>query len=392
MHLRSLGTRLFVAIAAVSAVAFVLGVWLMDRALRIEVRESVTISRSLDGPPRTDTRREVTEAPGPRIGGGPVRRRVLLALALVVAGAALCTAWLVRRIVRPVGALREATDRIAQGDRTARVGVTAGDRGRTARGGDELNALAHAFNHMADRLDTVDRQRRDLTNDVAHELRTPLTNLRCHLEALAEGVAPFSTDGARALLDDVGHLQRIVDDLADLAGADAGQLAVSVAAVALAPVVAALARELRPRLEAAAVTLKVDDLASLPLLRADPARLAQVLRNLLDNAVTHTPRGGAIRVAAEAAPPDIVRIVVSDSGPGIPTEHLERVFDRFHRTDPSRSRATGGAGLGLAIVRQLVALHGGRVHAASPAGTGAALTVEWPVFIESSQPARLIDA
>jgi signal transduction histidine kinase len=391
MRPRSLGARLFVAIACVSAIAFALGVWLMDRALRIEVRESVTVTRPSGGAPRTDTRREVTEAPGSRVLGGPLRQRVLMALALVVAGAALVTAWLVRRIVRPVSALREATERLARGDRGARVGTPGrGAGGPSAGGGDELAALGQAFDHMADRLDAIDRQRRDLTNDVAHELRTPLTNLRCHLEALTEGVTPFTPDAAQALLDDVGHLQRIVDDLADLARADAGQLALSVEAVALAPAVAGLARVMHARLAAAGVTLQVEDLAPMPLLRADPARLTQVLRNLLENAVTHTPRGGVIRVSASPGP-GRVGIVVADSGPGIPAEHLGHVFDRFYRTDPSRTRATGGAGLGLAIVRQIVELHGGRVRVTSPPGSGAAFAIDWPVFIESSQSARLID-
>jgi signal transduction histidine kinase len=137
--------------------------------------------------------------------------------------------------------------------------------------------------------------------------------------------------------------------------------------------------------------LQVGELAPLPPLRADPARLTQVLRNLLDNAVIHTPRGGTVRVSASVGPAG-VGIVVSDSGPGIPAEHLDQVFDRFYRTDPSRTRATGGAGLGLAIVRQIVELHGGRVRVASPPGSGAAFTVDWPVFIESSQSVRLIDA
>ena len=266
------------AVASVAAIALP-GVWLMDRALRIGYprtrRHRHANGRRPTAQPTPGASEEARETVGAGgggsvvvRGGGAVRQRVLLALALVVVCSALVTAWLVRRIVRPVGALRDATERLAHRRSHGRFG----DGGRAdagADGGDELAPRGSAFNHMAVASTRSTRQRRDLTNDVAHELRTPLTNLRCHLEALAEGLAPFTAEGAQALLADAGHLQRIVDDLADLARADSGQLAMSIGPVDLGPVLGGLAREMRPRFDTAGVTLEIDDLASFPTLLAD---------------------------------------------------------------------------------------------------------------------------
>jgi len=363
----SLSARLFLAIVGVSVIALTLGTWLVERALRLEVKEEVTITRPVGPSSAPDVNREMTATQA-----APERpafsQRLALALAILLVGATVTTAWLARRIVRPVAALRLASEQMALGDHTVRVDV---------RGHDEVAGLGRAFNQMADQISSDERQRRDLTNDIAHELGTPLTNLRCHLEALADSVAPFTRESAHTLLSDVLHLQRIVEDLADLARADAGQLALSIETVALEPVIDGLAREIGPRLAGARIGLVKDIPASLPELRADSARLAQVLRNLIENAMAHTPPGGAIRIGATARR-QVMTITVSDTGPGIPVDQLDRVFERFYRTDPSRARATGGAGLGLAIVRQLTRLHGGDVRATNVAGAGAAFVVTWP--------------
>jgi len=366
MRPRSLGARLFLAIVGVSVIALALGAWFVQRALRLEVKEEVTITRPVGAAPARDFEREVITAPAPP---RPVLSgRLWLALAIILIGATATTAWLARRIVRPVAALRAASERMARGDHTARVDV---------RGHDEVAGLGRAFNQMADQMSSDERQRRDLTNDVAHELGTPLTNLRCHLEALADGVTPFTTESAHTLLADVLHLQHVVEDLADLARADAGQLALTIDVVALPPVIDLLAKEIGPRLAGANIRLVTEMSPSLPHLRADSARLVQVLKNLIDNAVAYTPSGGAVRIGATASR-QVMTITVSDTGSGIPVDQLDRIFERFYRTDPSRTRATGGAGLGLAIVRQLVRLHGGDVQAANLPGGGAAFVVTWP--------------
>jgi two-component system sensor histidine kinase BaeS len=364
---RSLGARLFLAIVGVSVIALALGVWLVERALRLEVKEEVTITRPVGAPTAPDVNRQMTTTQAaPQ---GPVfSQRLALALTILLLGTTATTAWLARRIVRPVAALRLASERMARGDHTARVDV---------RGHDEVAGLGRAFNQMADQISSDERQRRDLTNDIAHELRTPLTNLRCHLEALADGITPFTTESAHTLLSDVLHLQHVVEDLADLARADAGQLALTMERVALEPVIDGLAKEIAPRLVDAHISLVKEVPPSLPDLCADSARLAQVLRNLMDNAIAHTPAGGAIRVGATASR-QVMTITVSDTGPGVPVDQVERIFERFYRTDPSRARATGGVGLGLAIARQLARLHGGDVHATNLPGAGAAFVVTWP--------------
>jgi two-component system sensor histidine kinase BaeS len=364
---RSLGARLFLAIVGVSGVALALGAWLVERALHLEVKEEVTIARPVGASAAPDVDRHVTTTEtAPQ--GPAFSQRLALALAILLVGATGATAWLARRIVRPVAALRVASDRMAGGDHTARVDV---------RGHDEVAGLGRAFNRMADQISSDERQRRDLTNDIAHELGTPLTNLRCHLEALADGVTPFTTESAHTLLSDVLHLQHVVEDVADLARADAGQLALTMERVALGPVIDELAREIGPRLAGAQISLVREMPPSLPPLRADSTRLAQVLRNLVDNAIVHTPTGGAICIGATASR-QIMTITVSDTGPGIPVDELDRIFERFYRTDPSRARATGGAGLGLAIVRQFVRLHGGDIHAGNVPGAGAAFVITWP--------------
>jgi two-component system sensor histidine kinase BaeS len=331
---RSLAARLFLAIAIVSGAALLPGVWLVQRALHVD---------ALD-------------------------RRLLLALVVVLSSAAVATMLIAQRVVKPVTTLREAADRMTAGDLDARVPV---------HGQDEIAALGLAFNTMADTVRANERLRRDMTNDVARELRTPLTNLRCHLEALQDRVATATPDTVSILLAEVLHLQHLVDDLSDLARADAGQLALSPEAVPLEAAVALLYQELAPRLASAGITLTALLPPDLPLLCADRARLTQVLRNLVDNAIAHTPAGGQIRISARTVT-DLVDIEVSDTGTGIDPEHLPHLFERFYRTDPSRSRATGGAGLGLAIVRQLTLAHGGRVSVESTPGQGARFIVSWP--------------
>jgi two-component system sensor histidine kinase BaeS len=371
---RSLSAKLFLAIAVVSATALILGAWLVQRVLHYEVKEDLTVTRDAGGGPDRIVRHVVTTGTDPRQSVPVVEtldRRLLIALGLVLGGTAIATMVIARRVVKPVATLRSAAEQMARGDLRARVVVS---------GQDEIAALGHAFNTMADKLDADERLRRDLTNDVAHELRTPLTHLRCHLEALQDQLAAATPETIATLLAEVLHLQHLVEDLADLARAEAGQLTLAVHDVGLEPVVSMLARELAPRIAAAGLALDVEVPARLPELRADDARLTQVLRNLVDNAIAHTAPGGRVRVTARAAAPG-VEIEVADTGVGIQAEHLPRLFERFYRTDPSRSRETGGAGLGLAIVRQLVRAHGGAVRAESEPGHGSRFIIDWPAAL-----------
>jgi signal transduction histidine kinase len=296
-----------------------------------------------------------------------VNRWILAAVAAAGLLALFLTAALSRRILGPVEALTAAVRKMERGDRGARVEV---------RSGDEVGELAHAFNAMADAVARNETLRRNLVSDVAHELRSPLTNLRAQIEILQDGLAHPDAATLRSLHDDVLLLGRLVDDLQDLALAEAGRLRLERGPV---PVPAALEAALASvRVQAAehGVHLRLGNAAT-PAVNADRERLAQILRNLLANAVTHTPTGGEVEVGARADGA-IVTFYVRDTGEGIAPEHLPHLFDRFYRADPSRSRDTGGAGLGLAIVKQLVEAHGGRVWAESPPGAGSTFSFTLP--------------
>jgi signal transduction histidine kinase len=289
-----------------------------------------------------------------------VNRWVLLAALAAVALALALSLALARRILGPVERITAAVRRMEAGDLAQRV---------PAGGRDEIGGLARAFNSMADAVARSESLRRALVADVAHELRTPLTNLRCQIEALQDGLVPPDAATVRSLHEETLLLARLVGDLHDLALADAGQLPLHAAPLRAADAVQAALAAIRPLAERRRIALAADVPADAAV-EADRERLAQVLGNLLANALTHTPDGGAITVTA-GAEKGRVWIEVADSGPGIEAGHLPHVFDRFYRADPSRARSTGGAGLGLAIVKQLVEAHGGTVTAASEPGRGA---------------------
>jgi signal transduction histidine kinase len=306
-------------------------------------------------------------------------RRTLFVGALIAGGAAvLITLFLSGRIVRPVEQLTEAAQRMEKGDLSVRVAVESDD---------EMGQLAHAFNAMAGGLEQQERLRRNLTSDVAHELRTPLTNLRGYLEAARDGLLMPDAAYVDNLYEETMLLSRLVADLQDLAQAEAGQLHLVRRPVVLAAIVEQAVAALRPQADEKGLTLTADLPPDLPQVDVDPERIGQVLRNLLSNAMAHTPQGGEITVSARAED-GMISAAVSDTGEGIPADALPYVFDRFYRADKSRARETGGAGLGLAIVKQLVVAHGGTVSVASEPGRGSTFTFTLPtqIFEVSGQP------
>lgn len=294
-----------------------------------------------------------------------LNRQVTFAAVAVAIVAAAAAAWLSRRIVRPVELLTEAARKLEKGDLGQRVDV---------RGSDELALLGRAFNSMAESIERNEELRKQMTSDVAHELRTPLNNLAGYLEAIADGVVEPGEGTIASLQEEANLLVRLVADLEELSLADAGRQVLNLEPQPLAPIVEQAVAMVAPRARAAGITI-VQETWPAPMVDVDRRRIAQVVRNLLENAVRHTPDGGTIRVSLRGQETK-VELTVSDDGPGIAAEHLENIFERFYRTDASRARATGGAGLGLAIVRQLVEAHGGRVWAANAAGGGALFTVE----------------
>jgi signal transduction histidine kinase len=219
--------------------------------------------------------------------------------------------------------------------------------------------------------------RRQMTSDVAHELRTPLNNISGYLDAIADGVVEPTPATIASLQEEAALLVRLVADLEQLSLADAGRQVLVKQRLNLADVVERAVAFIAPRSRARGITIQAECSAT-PAVEGDADRLAQVVRNLLENAVTHTPEGGRITVALKREGRSAT-LSVADTGPGIAPQHLPLIFERFYRADPSRTRATGGAGLGLAIVKQLVEAHGGTVSVENLPRSGACFTVTLPL-------------
>jgi two-component system OmpR family sensor kinase/two-component system sensor histidine kinase BaeS len=288
--------------------------------------------------------------------------------ALLAALLSLILGVLVSRLLAaPLARLTGAAQAIAAGDLSQRIAVQSQD---------EIGALGHAFNEMTVSLAEAEMLRQNLIADISHELRTPLTVVQGNLQAILDGVYPLEMAQVAGLYDETRLLTRLVDDLHDLALADAGQLRLELGPVDLAALAQAAASQFGPVAEAAGVTLELI-IAAAPRVTGDTDRLAQVLRNLLSNALRHTPAGGRVTVRVDAAgQPAVIQII--DTGAGISAEDLPHVFDRFYRGDQGRSRQSGGAGLGLAIARQLIVAHGGEITVVSPLGRGTTFTITLP--------------
>lgn len=279
-----------------------------------------------------------------------VDRRLIAGLAVAALLAVGVMLTIFRSVLRPVEALTAGARALAGGRLDARVDV---------RGNDEVAELGRAFNTMAEALERNERARRSMVSDVAHELRTPLTSIRVQIEAVQDGVVAPDAKWIASLDEDAAALAHLVDDLQQLSLADAGALRLEVGEVLVAEIIE---RALNG-LGAEGIAITVDIPAGLTV-HADARRLVQVIRNLVVNALAFA--SSAITISAMPVD-DHIEIRVADDGPGVSPEHAERIFDRFYRADASRSRATGGAGLGLAIAKQLVELHGGTIRYERPA-------------------------
>ncbi|MGW6021000.1 ATP-binding protein [Streptomyces sp. NPDC055099] len=298
------------------------------------------------------------------------------------------TAFAASRLTRPLRALTTATQRMKTGEAAEPVNA------RSAGSAGEIRQLADAFNDMAahrkaleDHRKALEDQRQAMVSDVAHELRTPLSNIRGWLEAAEDGVVATDPELVSSLLEEAVLLQHIVNDLQDLAAADAGTLRLHREPVHASDVVDQVAAAHQAGAEAAGVRLSATTTGD-PCFTADPLRLRQAIGNLVSNAIRHTPEGGSVTIDCRATP-DAVVVEVADTGTGIDPDDLPHVFDRFWRADKSRTRSTGGSGLGLAIVRQLVEGHGGTVTVRSTPGEGAVFTVWVPS--EASEPSESSD-
>ncbi len=295
----------------------------------------------------------------------PIAALLALLLALLLAS----------RLLRPIHALTQAAHRMAEGDLGQRVPI---------HGNDELALLGRAFNHMAESLQQAETRRKALTADIAHELRTPLAVQRAHLEALQDGIYPLTPENLLPIAESNALLTRLVEDLRTLALADAGQLHLERVPTDLCALLQRLVERFAPAAEARAIQITLSDENPCPPISADPARIEQILGNLLTNALRHTPHGGHIHLSIEPAPQQIA-IRIADSGPGIPLADLPHIFERFYRADKSRARSEGGTGLGLTIARQLARAHGGDLHAENAPAGGAIFTLTLPRAVEEGR-------
>lgn len=294
--------------------------------------------------------------------------RALLASLPLAVGIAILIAWLMsRRLGRSVQLLDEGSRALAQGNYARRLPET---------GQDELSDLAHNFNVLARALETVEQGRVELIGNVAHELRAPLAALRGYADAMQDGVMT-PEHAAQAISREVGAMDRLVRDLSLVSRLEAGKVELHPKAIDPAQLLDTLRERFATPFEEKGVQLQVTA-AALPQIRADEERTRQVLTNLLGNALRHTPPGGTVKVDAQ---PDgaVLRFMVADTGTGIPAEHLPRIFERFYRADPARSRSEGGSGVGLTLARGLVEAMGGEISVTSEWGAGTAFAFSLPL-------------
>ena len=288
--------------------------------------------------------------------------------------AAIATFPLARGLLAPVKRLVDGTHKLASGDFSTRVKPGSQD---------EIGRLAQDFNQLASTLEKNQQMRRDFMADISHELRTPLAVLRGELEAIQDGVRQFTPESVTSLQAEVATLTKLVDDLHQLSMSDEGALAYqkkSVDAVSLVEIAAGAFRE---RFASRNLTLSLE-LPESATVFGDPHRLMQLFNNLLENSLRYTDSGG--RTLIQLIPRDNTLLLrFADSGPGVSDEQLQRLFERFYRTEGSRNRASGGSGLGLAICLNIVEAHGGAIHAAHSPFGGVSITVELPLEREKSR-------
>lgn len=270
---------------------------------------------------------------------------------------ALLVSWIFSRsVVAPVRVMMAASHRIADGHYEERI-----DKKRS----DELGQLARSFDQMAVKLEQVETRRRQLIGDVSHELRTPLTAIKGSMEGLIDGILPANEETYLQIHQEAGRLGRLVDDLQELSRVEAGAYSMQVRPVELSPLVETVIKRLSIQFDEKGVDLTSNLPANLPRILGDGDRVIQILTNLIGNALSHTPAGGAVTVSA-VQQGKFIHILVEDSGIGISQENLRHIFTRFYRVDKSRSRQSGGgSGIGLTVAKHLVEAHGGEIWAES---------------------------
>ncbi len=277
--------------------------------------------------------------------------------------AGLLSYWLSFRIMKPLNKMKEITEKLAEGNLQERMPETDIP---------ELNQLGTSFNYMASSLENVEKRRRELVGDMTHELRTPLTVVRGYLEELANNSIAPSPELYLRLIKETKRLERLIQDLQELSQVEAGYLSISLKPLNLIPILTTLVDKFSDQILDDGPTINLECPDDLPPVLADSDRTEQILVNLLGNAIRYTEKG-SINVKAWRDRHRVF-IAVIDSGIGIKSEDIPYVFERFWRADKSRSRYSGGTGIGLAITRRLVELQGGKIEVTSELGKGSTFT------------------
>ena len=332
-----------------------------------KIREVGELTVASDDLPET-----LTEPPLSRL-SQTVNRSLLWAGLVAGGGGLLLVTMMSSSALAPVRTLTGAARLLGRGDLSQRVPV---------RGQDEMGQLARTFNSMAEGMERAETHRRSLAADVAHELRSPLSNMQGTIEAMRDGLMDRGDSSLDMLHEQTLHLSHLVDDLGLLAMAEAGDLRLDIRPDSLEDAARRSVEAFRARAEVKGVGLTIESAENLPLVLIDRQRTQQIIGNLLDNAIRHTPGGGRVGVQIYEPGPETVGVAVEDMGGGIAPDDLPLIFERFHRIDPSRARATGGAGLGLTIAKRLVEAQGGTIRVDSEMGKGSRFAVELPVATE----------
>lgn len=358
----SLRLRLFVAIVCVAFICIVASALIAATIARQQVGDFY----------------ERVKRPPPWLEGRRARSDVLkyMGLGFLFSGllgvllALVLSMWIARLISKPVSRLTEATQSIARGEYGKRVEVS---------GSSEIASLAEAFNSLSENLERNEALRKNMVADIAHELRNPVATIRAQLEAIEDGVMAMDKDAIDSILEDTVMLSRLVEDLQQLSLVEAGQLELEFTPVEPGELVEGVGSRFERDLAEEKLAFRVELEEGLPPVRADQVRIAQVLGNLVKNSISYTPQGGSVELEASRLGEEVL-FTVTDTGPGVARDEIDDVFERFFRTDRSRARATGGAGLGLSIARSLVEAHGGRIWAQSGAGEGMKVSFTIPVW------------
>jgi two-component system sensor histidine kinase BaeS len=296
-------------------------------------------------------------------------KHILFFALSVLAVATLVSLWLGQHLVKPIAGLRKVTQQIAQGRLDARADI---------KSQDELGGLAAYINRMASALESNEKKRRKIMADLSHELRTPLTVMRAEVEAVIDGVRPLNLESMQSLEAEIQHLNKLVEDLHQLALADSGDLRFQFEIVDVLELLRKIAARFEARMLEMGLVLNLDMPSAPLLMSADAGRLTQVIENLLENSLRYTDAGGKVLIRVQNAP-GLIRLTIEDSAPGLQDGGYEQLFERLHREDQARSRAKGGSGLGLSICRLLVQAHRGEISASPSALGGVKVEILLPV-------------